>query len=434
MTYASGQAAGSPAGRLAFLPAPTLPLVYFAGSHLSLAVAAGAVALSPDLPGAFHYHPRSIALIHLVTLGWISGSILGAFYIVAPLALGMPFRAGRIDALACVLFWMSAAGMIGGFWTGRYDLVAAAAFGVLAPLAFVGARALAGFSRARIPGGVKLHVGLAFANVVAAGALGIWFAFNRVSAGLPWSPLALAVAHGHLAALGWATMMIFGVAYRLIPMFVPAAMPSSRLGVSAVLLEAGTLGLTWSIATGRSTLVWLPAVFGAFAAFFVQVRRIVQERRPRPVDLPPRDWSTWQTHTALLYVLVAAALGLWLALGGPDVLAWAYGVAGLLGFVGQMIAGIAGRLLPMHAWYRAMAALDGAPPPVSAHRLIEPRLALAVFVLWSIALPMLIAGLSGAGPALIAAGGIALAAGTLANAWHGALIVVRAGRGARAGT
>jgi hypothetical protein len=37
----------------------------------------------PVLPGAFHYHPRLIALLHLVTLGWISGSILGALYISA---------------------------------------------------------------------------------------------------------------------------------------------------------------------------------------------------------------------------------------------------------------------------------------------------------------------------------------------------------------
>ncbi|HEX7088057.1 MAG TPA: hypothetical protein VF198_16980 [Vicinamibacterales bacterium] len=430
MTHAGSEAAGSTAGRLAFLPAPTLPLVYFAGSHLALAAAAGTLALFPELPGAFHYHPRSVGLVHLITLGWISGSILGAFYIVAPLALGMPFRAALPDALACLVFWTGTAGMVGGFWTGRYDVVGVAALGVLATIAFVAVRALAGLRRARIPAGVKLHVGLAFANIVAAGALGIVFAFNRLSGDLPWSPLALAIAHGHLAVLGWATMMIFGVAYRLIPMFVPAAMPSARLGVSAVLLEAGTLGLTWSLIANRSALVWVLLVLGAFAAFFVQVRRIVQERRPRPVDLPPRDWSTWQTHTALLYLLVAAILGLWLALGGPDSIAWAYGVAGLLGFVGQMIAGIAGRLLPMHAWYRAMAALDGAPPPVSAHRLIEPRLALAVLVLWSAALPILIAGLSGAGAVLVALGGIALCAGTIANAWHGAVIVARAGRAA----
>src|SRR5690606_38895839 len=157
----------------------------------------------------------------------------------------------------------------------------------------------------------KLHVWLAFANIVGAGALGVALALNRLTADLPWSPLSLAVAHGHLAVLGWATMMIFGVAYRLIPMFVPAAMPSGSLAASAVLLEIGTLGLTWSITAGRSGLVWALLVLAAFASFFGQVRRIVREKRPRPVDLPARDWSTWQTHTALLYLFVAAVLGAW---------------------------------------------------------------------------------------------------------------------------
>jgi hypothetical protein len=428
VTAARGSAAGHAAGRLAFLPPPALPLVYFAAAHLCLGAAAAALAVRPDLPGGFHYHPRAIALVHLVTLGWISGSILGAFYIVAPLALAMPFRAGRLDAVACALFWAGTAGMVGGFWIGRYDAVGIAALPVLAALGFVGARALRGLGSSRIPPGVKLHVGLAFANIVGAGALGVALAINRLTADLPWSPLSLAVAHGHLAVLGWATMMIFGVAYRLIPMFVPAAMPSGPLAASAVLLEVGTLGLTWSIVTGGSGLVWAIVVLAAFASFFRQVRRIVRERRPRPVDLPARDWSTWQTHTALLYLFAAAVLGVWLAAGGPAGLAWAYGIAGLLGFVGQMIAGIQGRLLPMHAWYRAMSRLGGAPPPLSAHGLIVPRLALAVLVLWAGALPLLIAGLSGAGRVLVALGGVTLLAGTIANAWHGALIVVRAGR------
>lgn len=430
MTAVQGSAAGHAAGRLAFLPSPSLPLVYFAAAHLCLAAAAAALAVRPDLPGGFHYHPRAIALVHLVTLGWISGSILGAFYIVAPLALAMPFRAGRLDAIGCVLFWAGTAGMVAGFWTGRYDAVGIAALPVLGALAFVGARAARALGPSRIPSGVKLHVWLAFANIVGAGALGVALALNRLTADLPWSPLSLAVAHGHLAVLGWATMMIFGVAYRLIPMFVPAAMPSGSLAASAVLLEIGTLGLTWSIAAGRSGLVWALLVLAAFGSFFGQVRRIVRERRPRPVDLPARDWSTWQTHTALLYLFVAAVLGAWLAAGGPAGLAWAYGVAGLLGFVGQMIAGIQGRLLPMHAWYRTMSRLGGAPPPLSAHRLIEPRLALAVLILWTVALPLLVAGLSGAGRVLVALGGMTLLAGTTANAWHAALIVIRADRAA----
>ena len=34
---------------------------------------------------------------------------------------------------------------------------------------------------------------------------------------------------------------------------------------------------------------------------------------------------------------------------------WVYGVAGLVGFLAQIVAGIEGRLVPLYAWYRAFA-------------------------------------------------------------------------------
>ena len=75
------------ARRAALVPGSRLPLAYFALAHASLAAALVALVASPDLPGGFFYHPRMIALVHLLTIGWISGSILGSFYVVAPLAL-----------------------------------------------------------------------------------------------------------------------------------------------------------------------------------------------------------------------------------------------------------------------------------------------------------------------------------------------------------
>jgi hypothetical protein len=33
--------------------------------------------MGPGVPGRFFYHPRMVALVHLVTIAWLSGSILG---------------------------------------------------------------------------------------------------------------------------------------------------------------------------------------------------------------------------------------------------------------------------------------------------------------------------------------------------------------------
>ena len=49
-------------------------------------------------------------------------------------------------------------------------------------------------------------------------------------------------AHAHLAAVGWATMMVVGVEYRLLPMVIPArALSGLTVYASAVLIELGVL-------------------------------------------------------------------------------------------------------------------------------------------------------------------------------------------------
>ncbi len=414
--------------RRALLPAPTLPLAYFAGAHLALAVAAAVLVAAPDLPGAFHYHPRFIGLVHLVTLGWISASILGAFYIVAPLAFGMPFPARAGDHVACALFWAGTVGMVAGFWQADYRVVGVASIVVLSSIAFVGGRACLGLSRARLPFGVSLHVALAFLNIVGAGTLGLLLTLGRWSALEGWSPAAVAAAHAHIAVLGWGVMMIVGVSYRLVPMFLPAAMPAGRdLAWSAVLLEIGTLGVAWAAAAGGRTWPWGLVVVAGFAAFLRQVRGILANRRVRPAEMTGRDWATWQTHFAMLHLIVAIGIGLWLSMRPtPPAWQWAYGVAGILGFVAQMVVGIQGRLLPIHAWYRSMAALDGAPPPRSAHRLAEGRLTLPIFLLWVVAVPGLAIGLTGQRRTLIAVSAAVLFTSTVLQAVHTGLIARRA--------
>ena len=125
--------------------------------------------------------------------------------------------------------------------------------------------------------------------------------------------------------------------------------------------------------------------------------------------------------------MVAMALGCWLAFGDPPIaVTWAYGAAGILGFVAQMVSGIQGRLMPMFAWYRALERRDGDLPRQSVHRLIAPSLALSVFLAWLVGLPVLTVGLMNEHPGSIATGSAALLCATLISAAHGALIIRRA--------
>jgi hypothetical protein len=403
------------------LPAARLPLLYFAVAHISLASALATLVVQPGMPAGFFHHPRMIAVIHLVTLGWISSSILGAFYIVAPLALGMPFRSGRKDQAAFVAYAIGVSGMVAHFWLGEYNGMVWSALLVAGAILHVAVRAWMGLPRSPVPWGVKLHVTLAFANIIAGATFGMLIAVNRVFGWFAWPPMSVAFAHGHLAAVGWALMMVVGLSYRLIPMILPAAMPTGRsIAWSAILLEIGVLTLAvglvrhsaFSVAGGLLILAGL----GVFVA---HVRRIVQHRRTPPAALPRPDWATWQTHVAFGWLIIAAGCGVFLL--GPLPLAWmiplgwVYGVSGLVGFLAQVVVGIQGRLLPLHAWYRQLQS-GGGVPERSVHTLADPSLAKWTLITWACGVPTLAAGLAAASSPVVSAGAAVLLAGVSLNA------------------
>lgn len=414
----------------ALLPAADVPLLYFGFAHVCLAGAFAILISDPSLPGQFFLHPRMVAVVHLVTLGWISGSILGAFYIVGPLALRMPLRSGWSDRVAFAAFAVGVAGMAAQFWRGSYASMSSFAILVVAALLHVGARAALGLRGSVAPSGVKLHVALAFVNVLGASLFGAILGLNRTHGWFSWSPFAAAYAHLHLAAVGWATMMFVGLAYRLIPMIVPAAMPKAgTIALSAWLIESGLVVLIAALLRGSSwTVAGAALIVGGLASFVVHVRQIVAHRLPPPAALPRPDWATWQTHVALLWLLVAAACGVVLSLPGSRTRVlewgWLYGTAGLIGFLAQVITGIQGRLLPMHAWYGAFESGGFKPPSRSAHVLGSPALARAIFIAWTVGVPLLAAGLARAASVLIAAASIILFAGVVLNAVQAVRIAI----------
>lgn len=404
------------------VPATGLPLLYFAFAHVCLALAFAALAVRPDLPAGFFHHPRMIALVHLVTLGWITSSILGAFYIVAPLALRMPMQAGRLDRLAFAGYVTGVAGMVSHFWIGEYSGMAWSAGLVIAAVLHVAVRAWRGIVPAPIPWPIKLHVVLAFANMIAASLFGVVLGLNRIFAWFAWSPMAAAFAHAHVAAIGWAVMMVIGLSYRLIPMIVPAAMPArASMAYSAVLLEAGIIVLAAGILLrSPATIAGALLILAGFGAFIAHVREIVRRRLPPPAALPRPDWATWQTHVAFAWLLIAAISGFVLTLPIPlawtVTIGWIYGAAGLVGFLAQIVVGIQGRLLPLHGWYRMFVASGMAPPQRSAHSLASHGLARWILLAWTGGIPLLAIGLAFALTPLVSAGSAVLLAGVVLNA------------------
>src|SRR5512138_3637226 len=82
-----------------------LPASYFAAGLLFYASAALLLPfVAADIAAGRFLLPRVVALVHLITLGWLTVSIMGALCQLFPVALGTPVRWRTLAALTLVLY------------------------------------------------------------------------------------------------------------------------------------------------------------------------------------------------------------------------------------------------------------------------------------------------------------------------------------------
>jgi hypothetical protein len=418
-------------------PAQLLPLLYLGTAHVALGTACAFAALWPRSVAGFFYHSWLIGLVHLVTLGWITFSILGAIFIVGPLALRIEMPARRSDYVAYGVAVVGLIGMIGHFWIEQYAGMAWSAATIAGAVMYTTARIAHAVRRANIQPAVRLHIVFACANFWLAAAMGLLVAIDKVAHILPGFVLSNVFAHAHLAAIGWATLMVVGVGYRLLPMTFPSKMPTgASVYFSAILLEAGVLGLfaslllrsSWALASGA-------LIVSGMLVFAGHVGWMLRRRVTKPAGLPRIRFELLHAASAGLCLAAAASIGLALLVlpQSPRTLhaAAAYGVFGLLGFLAQMVVAMEARILPMVTWFWAYARSGYRVPPRSPHVMRDRSLQAIVFMAWTIAVPALAAGMAFEAAPLVAVGASALFVGVAIGAVDNAFVIAHAMRATR---
>lgn len=338
------------------VPDPSLPLRYFATALVALLLAALGLPSQGALLADFYYQARILALTHLITLGWITMTMMGALIQLVPVALGGALYSPRLARIQFWLMLVGVAGMVGHFWIGRFAGMAASALLVLLAVVLFLVNMGLTLRRVRQWDTVVWHIGAALVYLAGTAGLGSLMALDKVLDFLPGDFLGILQAHAHLAALGWVTMMILGVSYKLLPMFTLAEIWSERLArMTFWSLNGGALGLFWSLLWGsRLTAAFAALAAASLALYGFQVVRTLRARRR-----PALDWGIRYALTAVGYLLLAALLGVGLAAGVvrdeavAARLGFAYGFLGLAGWVSVMIMGMMYKVVPFLVWYVA---------------------------------------------------------------------------------
>ncbi|MDE2485243.1 MAG: hypothetical protein KGL32_08390 [candidate division NC10 bacterium] len=321
----------------------------------------------------FYYQGHDLALTHLLTLGWITMTIMGASFQLVPVALETTLWSER---LACWQYWIMLFGvalMVSHFWIGHHQgLAVGAGLVLVAVILFLinMGRTLWQLPRWDIVG---RHVAAALVYLASVAIMGNLMALDKIFDFLGGQVLRTIHAHIHLAGIGWVTMMIFGASYKLIPMFSLSELRDERLACWEFwLLQVGLVGLyvTLLLQSPWATLFAL-LIAAAVGLFLWTMREVLRSRRR-----PRLDWGLRHSLTAMITLVIVTILGLWLGTGWVPSeefaarLAFGYGVLALLGWISVTIIGMMYKIIPFLVWHHRYSDLVGLRPVPAATQLL----------------------------------------------------------------
>jgi hypothetical protein len=397
----------------------SLPLRYFGlGIAAYLLATLGVAAVGPALAGT-PWHPQVIALTHVMTLGVLVGMIMGASYQMVPVVLLAPIWSQGLGKGSFWVFLPGVAAMVAGFALGK-----PAWLGVGATLAGLAIAAFLLNILVSLVKGASWNMVGAFmvsslAFLGAAVTLGMIRAFGYLDPASAWRLPNAMIAHAHLAAFGCAALLIFGVSYRLVPMFAVTAENDRRGWLVLALAGLGVLGITFGSLLELGVLLRVGATLAAAGAgvWAWDARGMFAGRIRKKLDA-----GLTYTATAIGWLVLAALMGLVLAWGlvppgiPADRWAIAYAVVGMVGFIGFTVIGQFYKIMPFLAWYHRYSSLVGKTKVPLIKDIYDEKIAWYGF--WAaqaglaLALASILAGVGGG----IRAAGVLLALGALAAA------------------
>lgn len=380
------ETSGSTMPFLAKAPELSIPLRHFAFALVSFWVFAVAFvwgSFGKHLLG-FDFQARwALGLVHTLTLGWIAMTLFGVMCQMAPVLWETPLASPEIAKMAWWFFAFGIAGFVGCLWAGfaLYWIPAVFLVCAVALYLYVLLRTMA---LARQLDWTGKHLLLAMGYLVILATLGLLLAYDRDQGRLFADSEGVMIAHIHLALIGWVSLSIIGVSYRLVAMFSLSHLDSKTPGrLALALINAGLMGLAIdALFFGHQWMrLWACVLSTGYLAYAFQMRRLFRERK-RKID-PALAY----TLAALVGGFVWAAFGVSLAFGWlPDTMGnrAAYIFCALLGWATPFILGQIHKIIPFLVWLHVYS--KGWKPPTPLPKIADltsERLAwaeLAVFV------------------------------------------------------
>lgn len=308
---------------------------------------------------ASRWTPQTLALTHLITLGFLSLVMCGALLQMLPVLAGIAVpRVVLVGSFSHALISVGTLGLASGFLLGSqfWFKFAVTSLG-LGFFLYITAVVMA-LWRVRMANATVVGMRMALLALLVTLVLGIILASGRAGWVVLGFPLLFTDVHLAWGILGWVALLLIGVSFQVVPMFqvTPEYPRWMRLWLPRLLL----IGLSlWTMlyvtaVTERSSLDWsiacLVTLLIGYSIFAVTTLRLQQKRQRKIVDVTLMFWRIGVTGIPLSFLVWVGArlLPSLTTVVAPDML---LGVCMLFGSAIPLINGMLYKIVPFLSWF-----------------------------------------------------------------------------------
>lgn len=343
-------------------------LPFYMYAAVSFLIATILLLLHTDIFSQHYFHPYTLAITHIMALGWGTMIILGASHQLLPVLIE-----GKLDSdlLAYLTFVFTAIGipfLVVGFYIFHVGWVLQTGavlvnIGVLCYLSNV----ISSIYESKKHDVHAWYMAVASIWLFVTTFFGLLLVFNFSTSFLPSDSVTYLSLHAHLGIIGWFLLLVVGVASRLIPMFLISKYTNDKaLWRIFILINAGLvsfIGFRWAMLSPLYYYVSLVLVligivlFGkhCYHAYKVRIRKSVDEQM---------KISLLSVGQMLLPVISLCVVLFFLPDNKGTSISLLYGFCIFFGWLTAIILGMTFKTLPFIVWNRVYheRAYEGATP------------------------------------------------------------------------
>ena len=329
-------------------------LPFYIYAALSFLFACILLFLNTDIVNQHYFHPKTLAITHLMALGWGTMIILGASHQLLPVLIE-----GKLDSnlLALLSFVFAALGiplLVYGFYQFNTGLIlqsGAVMINISVVCYFL--NVIQSIEASRKYNVHAFFIAAASLWLFATTFFGLLLVFNFSRSYLPENSIEYLSLHAHMGLAGWFLLLIIGVASRLIPMFLISKYSNPKtLWWIFTLIHIGLLGFIILKTSGTHPQYYYTPFFLVFLAIILFANYCIKAHKVRIRKHVDQQMKISLLAVAMLLIPLISLLAIIYFLREDSSSRWIllYGFGIFFGWISAIILGMTFKTLPFIVW------------------------------------------------------------------------------------